>query len=142
MTVSKRKSLYTILLGMLLSFGMLFTACAEKPGTIEELVNSNADVQQEIQTAAENAGMTVEIKGNEIIYSYDLASIEGATEDALKDEAMIKSLQSSLDEQKPVFTKLCKDIESEAEISGVTATVNFTYNGETLVTKTFTSSDE
>lgn len=142
MAVSKRKSLYMILLSMVLTLGMLLTSCAEKPGNIEELVSSDEDIQQEIQSAAENAGMTVEIKGNEIIYSYDLASVEGATEEALKDEAMIKTLQSALDDQKSIFSKLCKDIETETEISGVTATVNYTYGDEVLATQTFSSADE
>ena len=142
MAVSKRKSLYMILLSMVLTLGMLITSCAEKPGTIEELVSSNEDVQEQIKTAAESAGMTVEIKGNEIIYSYDLASVEGATEEALKDEAMIKTLQSALDDQKSIFSKLCKDIETETEISGVTATVNYTYGDEVLATQTFSSADQ
>lgn len=142
MANSKRKSLYMILLGLVLTLGMLFTSCAEKPGTIEELVNSNDEVQEQIKTAAESAGMTVEVKSNEIIYSYDLASIEGVSEDALRDEAMIKALQSSLDDQKITFAKLCKNLEAETEISGVTATVNFTYGDEVLATQTFSSADE
>lgn len=131
-----------ILLGLVLTLGMLFTSCAEKPGTIEELVNSNEDIQQQIQAAAENAGMTVEVHGNEIVYSYDLASVDGVSEDALKDEAMIKALQTALDGQKAPFANLCKSLETETEISGVTATVNFTYGDEVLATQTFSSADE
>ena len=139
MTITKKRSIYMVLLSLLLLLGSLFTSCVSKPGNIEELLNSNPDIQQEIQTAAENAGMSVEIKGNEIIYSYDLSSVEGATEEALKDEAMIKNLQSALDSQKDQFVNVCKSIETETEISGVSATVSYTYKDDVLVTQTFTS---
>ena len=139
MTITKKRSIYMVLLSLLLLLGTLFTSCVSKPGNIEELLNSNPDIQQEIQTAAENAGMSVEIKGNEIIYSYDLSSVEGATEEALKDEAMIKNLQSALDSQRDQFVNVCKSIETETEISGVSATVSYTYKDDVLVTQTFTS---
>ena len=139
MTITKKRSIYMVLLSLLLLLGTLFTSCVSKPGNIEELLNSNPDIQQEIQTAAENAGMSVSIKGNDIISSYDLSSVEGATEEALKDEAMIKNLQSALDSQKDQFVNVCKSIETETEISGVSATVSYTYKDDVLVTQTFTS---
>ena len=139
MTITNRRSIYMVLLSLFLVLCTLFTSCISKPENIEELLNSNPDIQEEIQTAAENAGMSVEIKGNEIIYAYDLSSLEGATEEALKDEAMIKNLQSELDSQKDQFVEVCKALEAETEISGVSATVSYTYKDEALVTQTFTS---
>ena len=126
---------------MILMFGMLLSSCVEKPSTIEELINSNKDIEEQVNSAAENAGMKIDIKGNEIIYSYDLSGIEGATEETLKDEAMITSLQKSLDSQKSSFGSVCKKIEEESGISGVSATVNYTFNGEVLATETYTSAD-
>ena len=59
-----------------------FTSCVSKPTTLEELINSNKDNPRATQSSSESSGMTVEIKGNEIIYTYDLSGIEGATEEA------------------------------------------------------------
>lgn len=141
MTMVKKKRLYLIIAGMILVVAMLLSACVSKPSTIEELISSNKDVEEQVKSAAENAGMTVDIKGNEIVYSYDLSGIEGVTEETLKEEAMIKSLQSSLDSQKSAFGKVCKTIEEKSGISGVSATVNYTYGDEVLVTGTYTAAD-
>ncbi|MBQ6623705.1 MAG: DUF4854 domain-containing protein [Mogibacterium sp.] len=119
-----------------------FTSCVSKPATVEELINSNKEIAEELTSSHDNSGMTTEIKDNEIIYSYDLSGVEGATEENLKEKSMLKILNSTLDGQADSFTNVCKQIEEESEISGVTATVNYTYNGEVLATKTFSSAGE
>ena len=140
MTV-KRRNIYIAIIGMIVLLCAAFTSCASKPSSLEELLNSNADVQQEIQSAAEEAGMTVEVKGNAITYSDDLAGMEGATEEAIKDKVMIDNLQTALDSQGEQFGGMCKKLEEETEITGISATVNYTYGDEVLATKTYTSAD-
>lgn len=137
----KRSNLYMVMLSMILTLGLLLSSCVSQPETIEELIDSNSDVKDQIQTAAEEAGMVVDIKGNEITYTYDLSGIEGATKENLKDEAMLETLTNALDSQKSVFAGVCKSIEDETGISGVTTIVNYTYGEEVLVTRTFTSAE-
>ena len=138
MTIKGRKSIIA-LVGMIIMLCVSFTSCVSKPTTIEELINSNKDVEEQLVSSSDGSGMSVDIKGNEIIYTYDLSGIEGATEETIKDEAMLKLLQKTLESQADSFTNVCKKIEAESEISGVTATVNYTFNGEVLATKTFSS---
>ena len=141
MTIKGRKA-HIALICMVIMLCASLTSCVSKPTTVEELINSNKDISEQIASSSESSGMTVEIKGNEIIYTYDLSGIEGATEENLKEEAMLKILQTTLDGQSEAFANVCKQVEAESEISGVTATVNYTYNGEVLATKTFSSSGE
>ena len=141
MTIKGRKR-YIALLGMLILLCLAFTSCVSKPTTVEELINSNEEIAEQLATSSGSSNMTLEIKGNEIIYSYDLSGIEGATEENIKDEAMIKILQTTLADQSSAYAAVCKNIEKSSEISGVTATVNYTYKGEVLATKTFSSSGE
>lgn len=136
---SKSRILKVSILSAILLLALLLSACVSKPESLEELISSNEEIEAQVQEAAQDAGMTVEITGNVVTYSYDLSSIEGATEEALKDEEMIKTLQSALDSQKSVFTEMCKKLEEESEISGISATVNYTYGDEVLATQTFTS---
>ena len=135
-----KRSLYLLMLSMILMIGLFLSSCVSKPGTIEELIDSNSDVKEQIQTAAGNAGMSIGIKGNEITYTYDLSTIQGATEENLRDEAMLETLKNALDSQQSVFAGVCKNIEDETGISGVSAVVNYTYGDEVLITQTFTSS--
>ena len=138
----KGRTRYIALLGMLILLCLAFTSCVSKPTTVEELINSNEEIAGQLATSSDSSNMTLEIKGNEIIYSYDLSGIEGATEENLKDEAMIKILQTTLEDQAAAYAAVCKNIEKSSEIRGVTATVNYTYKGEVLATKTFSSAGE
>ena len=80
MTIKGRKR-YIALLGMLILLCLAFTSCVSKPTTVEELINSNEEIAEQLATSSGSSNMTLEIKGNEIIYSYDLSGIEGATEE-------------------------------------------------------------
>ena len=137
----KKNNMLTILLTGALILALVLTSCASKPETLEEYVSKNPDVKEQIDSAAETSGLDVTIEGNEVIYSYDLASIEGATKESLSDEAMLSTLNSSLASMGPTFAELCSNIEGETGLTGIKMTVNYTYEGEVLLTKTFTSAD-
>lgn len=142
MPIIKGREKNIALIGIFIMLCATFTSCVSKPTTVEELINSNKEIAAELTSSHDNSGMTTEIKGNEIIYSYDLSGVEGATEENLKEKSMLKILNSTLDGQADSFTNVCKQIEEESEISGVTAIVNYTYKGEVLATKTFSSAGE
>jgi len=137
--INRRNSLFAIVLSMILMSSLVFASCASKPDNLESFLKSNEDVKADIDAAAESAGMTVEVKGNDVIYTYDLSTIDGVTEDMLKDEAMINTLQSSLDSMESTFVDTCKKLEEETGFTGIQMIVNFTYGDEVLVTQTFTS---
>lgn len=136
---NRRKSIFAIVLSMILMSSLVFVSCASKPDNLESFLKSNEDVKKDIDAAADAAGMSVEVKGNDVIYTYDLSTIDGVTEDMLKDEAMINTLQSSLDSMEDTFVETCKKLEEETGFTGIKMIVNFTYGDEVLVTQTFTS---
>ena len=140
MTNTGRKK-YIALISMILMLCATFTSCVSKPTTIEELINSNKEIKEQL-SSSNTSEMSVDIRGNEIIYTYDLSGVEGATEENLKEDSMIKILKKTLDGQSEAFSNVCKQIEEESEISGVSATVNYTYKGEVLASKTFSSAGE
>ena len=116
-----------------------FTSCS-KPKTIEEYVKNDADAMEEVQSAADSAGLEVSFSGNDVIYTYDLSSLDGVTEDVIKSDLMIEQLTSALESTSDTFAGLCKELEEQSKIEGVQIVVNYTYGEETIVTKTFNSS--
>lgn len=137
--INRKNRVFVIVLSMILMSSFIFASCASKPDNLESFLKSNDEVKTDIDAAAESAGMTVEVKGNDVIYTYDLSNIEGVTEDMLKDEAMINTLQTSLDSMEDTFVETCKKLEEETGFTGIKMIVNFTYGDEVLVTQTFTS---
>ena len=116
-----------------------FTSCS-KPKTIEEYVKNDEKAMEEVQSAADSAGLEVSFSGNDVIYTYDLSTLDGVTEDVIKSDMMIEQLTSALDSTADTFAGLCKELEEQSKIEGVQIVVNYTFGDETIVTKTFNSS--
>ena len=87
-----------------------------------------------------NEGLTIEIKGNDLIYTYDMTVLSSDSE-ALKSDAMKTALADAIDAQKAVFGDICKSVEDETGITGIQTIVNYTAGEELLVSRTFTSAD-
>ena len=135
----KRKSMVAMLLAFVMSFSLLATACSS-PKTIEEYIAKDKEAAEQVQKAADTAGLTVDFSGNDVVYTYDLASIDNVTEDVIKSDMMKEQLASALDSTTDTFVGLCKQLEEESKISGIQIVVNYTDGDEVIVTKTFNSS--
>ena len=109
--------------------------------TLEKYVQNDSDVQESIDSAMSDSNVLVEIKENAIIYTFDLAAMEGYTEELAKSEEIQAALQSALDAAGGTFGGIAKSIEKETDIAGISTVVNYTWGDEVLVTKTFTSAD-
>lgn len=135
----KRKSMIAMLLAFVMSFSLMATACGS-PKTIEEYIEKDKEAAEQVQKAADTAGLTVDFSGNDVVYTYDLASIDNVTEEVIKSDMMKEQLSSALDSTTDTFVGLCKQLEEESKISGIQIVVNYTYGDEVIVTKTFNSS--
>ena len=60
-----------LMLAMVMSVSMLMTSCGSDPSTLEEYVAQDSDLQEQLDSLADSQeGMAVEIKDNQIIYTY------------------------------------------------------------------------
>lgn len=134
----KKKGIIALLLCLVMV--LVFTGCG--PKTLEDYVKKHKDVQEQVQTQAEASNLTVEFKGNDVIYTYDFADAGTVTEDIAKSPEMAAQLESALSGASGTFTGLCQQLEDETKISGIRIVVNYVFNDYTIVSKTYTSSGE
>ena len=85
----KRKSMIAMLLAFVMSFSLMATACGS-PKTIEEYIEKDKEAAEQVQKAADTAGLTVDFSGNDVVYTYDLASIDNVTEEVIKSDMMTR----------------------------------------------------
>lgn len=149
----KKKSIFILLLIMTLTASVFMASCSKIGGkgkgssenkkheTLEEYAVSNPDVQKSIDEATSDSDVEVEIKGNDVIYSYELSKMEGYTEDVATDPDVIESLQKALDNAGPTFGGIAKTLEKATGISGIRVIVRYTFKDEELATQTFDASD-
>ena len=143
-----KKKVLLVLLAMLVGMTMIMTACGggggaaeEEPMTLEKYVQGDSSVEEAIDSAMNDSNVLVEIKENSIIYTFDLSSMEGYTEELAKSEEIQAALQSALDAAGGTFGGIAKSIEEASGIAGISTVVNYTWGDEVVVTKTFTSAD-
>ena len=143
----KKKSLIVMLIMAVLA-AMCLTACGEKePPTLESYMNDHPDMQAEIDEqlgADELKGVTVEFSGNEMIYTYDMASRGDVTEEFAKSEEAKKLLDDGLANQADAFKSTANTVLQEVrtdgtEIEKVTIVVNYVYGDYQITTATFES---
>lgn len=144
----KKKSLIVMLIMAVLA-AMCLTACGEKePPTLESYLNDHPDqktqIDEQIGANEELKGVTVEFSGNDIIYTYDMASREDITEEIIKSEESKQLLDQALEAQADAFKGTANSVLQEVrndgtEIENVRIIVNYTYNGEQITTATFES---
>ena len=137
-----KKRTLIVLMIMAVITALCFTACGGKETmTLEKYVQDNPDVQQSIDSAMTDSNVLVEIKENDISYTFDLSKMEGYSEELAKSEEINSALDQALGAAGSTFGGICKSLEESTEITGITTTVNYTWVDEVLVTKTFTSAD-
>ena len=66
--------------------------------------------------AAEEQGVTVVFKGNELYYYFDLSKVEGYTEELAKSESIIAALERALIDGKQTFGEVSRDLEKATGI--------------------------
>ena len=142
-----KKRILLVLLAMLVGMAMVMTACGgggaseEEPMTLEKYAADDAEIQESIDSAMADSNVLVEIKENAVIYTFDLAAMEGYTEEIAKSDEIKAALESALDSAGATFGGIAKSIEEATQIEGISTVVNYTWGDEVLVTKTFTSAD-
>ena len=137
----KKRSLIAIIMILTMGLSLLLSSCFKKPDNLEGYVKSNKEVMEQIESEASTQGMKVEVKGNAISYVYDLASAAGVDEESIKDPVVQEGLTKVLEEGKDQFIASCKELEDTTGLSGISITVTFEYNGETIATQTFSSAE-
>ncbi len=137
----KKRTLIALIMMTVITV-LCFTACGKKEAmTLEKYCKDKPEVQESISKAMSDSNVLVEIKGNDIIYTSDLASMEGYTEEIAKNDAVKKALGDALTAAGATFGNISKNIEESSKIEGINTIVNYTWGEEVLVTKTFTSAD-
>ena len=110
--------------------------------TLESLIANDSDFKKSIEKSIEeNEGLSIDVKGNDLIYYYDLTVISELDSELIKSEAMMAAFEEALAEQSTTFGSMCKSIEEETGITGVRILVNYTIGDEVVITGTFTSAD-
>lgn len=136
----KKRTLIVFMIMTLLTV-LCFAGCSKEPMTLEKYAKDNPEIQESIDSAMSDSNVLVEIKENDISYTFDLSKMEGYTEELAKSDSIISALDEALGAAGGTFGGICKSIEDETEISGISTTVNYTWEDEVLVTKSFTSAD-
>lgn len=138
----KRRAFLSIIISFVMIFSVFAASCNSAPKTIEEYVQKNSESMEEVQKAADTAGLSVEFSGNDVIYKYDMSQIDGITEDVIKSDIMIEQLTSALDSSADTFVGLCKQLEEESKIEGVQIVIIYTFGEDEIIKKTYNSSGE
>ena len=137
----KNKRFLTVITAILMSL-MIFTACGSSdPSSLEEYLSQNSDAQKEFETAvaaAEEQGMTVEVTGNEIIFTFDLNTVDGMTEELAKSDEFKTAFDSAMESQGDNFKELASSMAEMTGIDGISVVVNYAYDGEIVSSGTFT----
>ena len=81
-------------------------------------------------------------KGDEMIYSFDIAGMDNMTEDLAKSDEIKNALDAGLEQQADTFSQLAADVlknlqDDGAEVKTVKVTVNYNYGDTLITTKTF-----
>ena len=137
-----KKRTFIVLMIMALITALCFTACGSKEEmTLEKFCADNPEVQESIDQAMADSNVLVEIKENAIIYTFDLSKMDGYTEEIAKSDVVKENLTTALDAAAGTFGNISKSVEESTETQGISTVVNYNWNDENIVTRTFTSAD-
>lgn len=136
-----KKRTLAVLMIMTVISAMIFTACGKKAVTLESYINDHADVKADIEEklgSEDMQGITVDFKGDEMIYSFDISGMDNMTEDLAKSDEVKEALDAGLEQQSATFSDLAANVlktlqDDGADIKSVKVTVNYMY-GDTLIT--------
>ena len=141
-----KKRTIIVMMIMAVITAMCFTACGKKAApTLESYINDHPEVKAEIdeQMGTEGLeGVSISFSGNEMIYDFDLATMQNVTEEVAKSEETKAALDQGLEAQSATFINVANTIldtlkQDGAEIETVKVTVNYKYGDELITTRTF-----
>ncbi len=157
----KKKILLVLLLILALSMTMLMTSCggssdepaaapeetaetetAEEPAaaqTLEDFAKTSSEMQSQLGFN-EEAGVTISVEGNDLIYNYDYSLNKEYSKDDIMSEDVKANLETYLEGEDAISQfsgNTVSVLESESGISGVRVVVIFSYGDDVIVTRTY-----
>ena len=157
----KKKKLLVLLLILALSMTMLMTSCggssdepaaapeetaetetAEEPAaaqTLEDFAKTSSEMQSQLGFN-EEAGVTISVEGNDLIYNYDYSLNKEYSKDDIMSEDVKANLETYLEGEDAISQfsgNTVSVLESESGISGVRVVVIFSYGDDVIVTRTY-----
>ena len=136
----RTKKILTAVMAIVMMSALFLTACGSKTTTLESYVNDNSDVREQLDKAlgsAEDQGVKVDIQGNDIIYTFALASLDGITEEIAKSDEIKSAFEEAMDGQADAFKSVASQMVEATGIEGIRVIVNYTYEDEVVATGTF-----
>ena len=131
-----KKSILCVVCAMFLAMSMVFSACSNgKYATMEDYVKSDA-VQQQIASLEDtmaNMGLELSVtgEGNKLIYTY-------TSNDITKSDALVSTLESSLEAQKETFTSTANTLKSVVNVDNPCVVVTYLdKTGEEIYSREF-----
>ena len=110
---------------------------AEEPAaaqTLEEFANTNAEMKN-LLGYNEQAGVTIDVKGNDLIYFYDFSLNSEYTKEQIMTDAVKENIEASLDDEETIanFVNTVTTLEDQTGISGIQLYVIYGYGDEIIV---------
>lgn len=128
-----------LMFAMVMSVSVFMTSCSSDPSTLEEYVSQDEDLKDQLDSLANSQeGMAVEIKDNQIIYTYTYPQ---QIDESVLDDAK-EQLESAMDSMGSSFESIASSCEEQTGIKGVTVKVSYLNNdGSELVTKEYSAAE-
>ena len=117
MKTSKKILTSGVILSLILIMAVVFSGCGG-PKNLEEYVNDNTEAKQSIDSLS-TSGMTVDVKGNTLTYTYEYDQTFDSSTMALMKTEMEKAM-SSMDS---TFESVVDTLEEGSGIDGITVKV-------------------
>lgn len=102
--------------------------------TLQKYVKKHPAQRKKAEKIADEEGVTVQFRDNDLIYIYDLASLIDAN--SLNQE-VINKLDAGLIQEQPTFMNIIKLFKKECKIGGVRVVIKYTHNGNPILTRIF-----
>ena len=106
--------------------------------TLEDFVKYNSDARAQIEQSVDGTNVSVNIDGNTLVYLYDLSETEGLTEETAESDEVKSSLEATLDSGDDNFIELCKSLETDTGISGITVEIRYIFGEKTVLSRKYT----
>lgn len=112
--IKKNISSKGLIIALMLALVFTLASCGG-PKTLEEYVNSDADVKEQIEQISKSSGLKCEIKENTVIYTY---TYEMELNDS-QIEQMSAALEKALGSYESTFTDVIDTLTEETGIEGI-----------------------
>lgn len=138
----KKNNKMMTLIGLVMVVMMLASCGSNKSGSLESYMSDNSDIKEQMDTsvdALKEQNIEVKVQDNDIVCNYDISGIDGVNEETIKNEEVVKMLEESIDKHSDTFKELAANMAENTGIKDVHVIVNYCFNDEVIVSRTFTS---